>query len=175
MDELIPMLFAGLDDAYARLRRRLDGIIDAEYLWEPVPDVWTMRLTVGRWLPDRTASQPEEPDPAPVTTIAWRMWHIASFLASFVSPHLGGWPLVAPDGEWWAEATRAVQDLETAYAAFKERVTGLGENGIRTALGPDWGPYAEDSWADLVVHTLDELAHHGAEVALLRDLYRRLG
>jgi hypothetical protein len=26
--------------------------------------------------------------------------------------------------------------------------------------------------ADLVVHAFDELAHHGAEIALLRDLYR---
>jgi hypothetical protein len=26
-----------------------------------------------------------------------------------------------------------------------------------------------------VVHAQDELAHHGAEVALLRDLYLRLG
>ncbi|MCZ2837567.1 hypothetical protein [Modestobacter sp. VKM Ac-2985] len=27
-------------------------------------------------------------------------------------------------------------------------------------------------WADLLVHATDELAHHGAEIALLRDLYR---
>jgi hypothetical protein len=54
-------------------------------------------------------------------------------------------------------------------------VTALGEDGVRQPLGPAWGPYADDSWAALVVHAQDELAHHGAEVALLRDLYLRLG
>ncbi len=39
-------------------------------------------------------------------------------------------------------------------------------------LGPAWGPYGTDSLADLVLHILDEFIHHGAEVALLRDLYR---
>gem|GEM_PF-4928029 len=36
---------------------------------------------------------------------------------------------------------------------------------------PDWGPYAEATWLDLALRVLDELAHHGAEVGLLRDLY----
>ncbi|MDT4906149.1 MAG: hypothetical protein QOH52_4165, partial [Pseudonocardiales bacterium] len=57
----------------------------------------------------------------------------------------------------------------------RDRVTALGEDGVRQPLGPAWGPYADDSWAALVVHAQDELAHHGAEVALLRDLYLRLG
>jgi hypothetical protein len=48
----------------------------------------------------------------------------------------------------------------------------MGEDGIRTTLGPAWGPFAESTHADLVVHAHDELAHHGAEIALLRDLYR---
>ena len=40
--------------------------------------------------------------------------------------------------------------------------------------GPALGPYATDTWTALAVHVMDELAHHGAEIALLRDLYPRL-
>jgi len=47
----------------------------------------------------------------------------------------------------------------------------LGEDGIWEPMGPRWGPFAESPWAALVVHATDELAHHGAEIALLRDLW----
>jgi hypothetical protein len=40
-------------------------------------------------------------------------------------------------------------------------------------LGPAWYQFAEDPWAGLVLHARDEQSHHGAEVALLRDLYLR--
>lgn len=33
------------------------------------------------------------------------------------------------------------------------------------------GLYAESDTVDLVLHALDEVIHHGAEVGLLRDLY----
>ena len=37
--------------------------------------------------------------------------------------------------------------------------------------GPAEGPFAEYSRAELVLHINRELIHHGAEIALLRDLY----
>lgn len=39
------------------------------------------------------------------------------------------------------------------------------------AVGAIVGPYAEANTVDLVLHVLDEVIHHGAEVGLLRDLY----
>jgi len=38
--------------------------------------------------------------------------------------------------------------------------------------GPAEGPWAEASMAELVFHINREMLHHGAEIALLRDLYR---
>ncbi|MEO9137734.1 MAG: hypothetical protein ABI345_01580 [Jatrophihabitans sp.] len=90
-------------------------------------------------------------------------------------PALGDRPLERPVTEWYGEVDAALGALDTATAAFLERVTALGEDGISRPLGPDWGPYADDTWAALVVHALDEIAHHGAEIALMRDLYLRLG
>jgi hypothetical protein len=169
-DELVPLLFGGLDYVWDRLRTRLDGLSTAEYLWEPVGDVWTVRPTGDQWIADGGGP---DPDPAPVTTIAWRTWHVASeCLASYVSPALGEWPLPVTGREWFGTAEPARAALDSAYAVFRERVTGLGEDGLRTQLGPAWGPFADDTWAALAVHALDELAHHGAEIALLRDLHR---
>jgi hypothetical protein len=170
-NETLPLLFGGLDYVWDRLRTRLDGLTDDEYLWQPVGDVWTVRPDGSTWTAERTRA---EPDPPPVTTIAWRLWHIGSdCLATYVSPALGDWPLPVRGCEWYGQVEPALAALDTAYATFRERVTALGEEGIRTKLGPDWGPYADDTWAALALHALDELAHHGAEVALLRDLYRR--
>jgi hypothetical protein len=37
--------------------------------------------------------------------------------------------------------------------------------------GRSFGPYADDSTFALALHAQQEVAHHGAEIALLRDLY----
>lgn len=170
-DDLIPLLFSGIDYVWERLRSRVGGLTREEYLWEPAADVWNVRPDGDRWVVERIVPDPE---PAPITTIAWRLWHIASDCLASYSESLGGWPLEVTGREWYGEVEPALDAMDTAFAAFRSRVIGLGEDGIRQPLGPDWGPYADDSWAALVVHALDELAHHGAEVALLRDLYRQL-
>jgi DinB family protein len=168
----MPVLLLGIDDAWQRLWARIAGLGTDEYRWEPVPGCWTVRSDDGRWLADGSDT---DPDPAPVTTIAWRLWHIGSdCLASYVSRSLGDWPLPVRGHEWFGEADSALPVLQTAFETFRSRIEALGEDGLWQPLGPQWGPYAESTWADLVVHALDELAHHGAEVALLRDLYPRL-
>ena len=51
----------------------------------------------------------------------------------------------------------------------------LGEDGLARPCGPAEGPYAREPMATLVLHIHREVIHHGAEVALLRDLYRARG
>jgi hypothetical protein len=170
---VLPVLLFGWDDAWQRLDRRLAGLGDEEYLWEPVDDCWTVRRTDDGWLADW--AEPE-PDPAPVTTIAWRTWHLASdCLADYLSRSPAGRPLAVSGRSWHGDAATALRDLTTAAEAFRAAVVDLGEEGLRRPLGPAWGPYAEGSWAELAMHAIDELAHHGAELALLRDLYRWRG
>src|SRR5947207_14817459 len=88
--DLHPLVFGGFDYVYDRLRNRVADLDDAEYLWEPAPDMWTIHQTDGRWVADWARP---DPVPAPVTTIAWRSWHIADCLASYIAPHPGEWPL----------------------------------------------------------------------------------
>jgi hypothetical protein len=167
---VLAVLLRGWDDAWQRLDQRLTGLGDDEYLWEPAPGSWSVRPADGAWRADWADPDPE---PAPVTTIAWRIWHIASdCLASYLGRSPGGRPLAVTGTEWHGDAATALRDLRRAGSAFRDAMVALGEAGMRRQLGPAWGPYAEESWADLFVHAFDELAHHGAEIALLRDLYR---
>jgi hypothetical protein len=170
--DLTTLVLGGFDYVWGRFRSRVEGLTADEYLWEPVPGMWTVRPVDGRWVADW--AEPD-PDPAPVTTIAWRVWHIADCLASYVAPHLGDWPLPGAFRDWTPDVATALTDLDLAYDAFRQRIGDTGEEGLRRPLGPNWGRYADDPWAALVIHALDEVAHHGAEVALLRDLWRAGG
>lgn len=169
-ERLLPLVLTGFDEAWDRSRARLEGLTDEEYRWEPVPDCWTVRLGEDGWAVDRE----DDPDPPPVTTIAWRLWHLAAdCLADYVSG-LGPWPLRTRGRRWHPDAATALAELDAAHEAFRTRIVALGEHGIRRPLGPDWGPFAQSPWAALVIHAHDELAHHGAEIALLRDLHPRM-
>jgi DinB family protein len=71
----VRLLLSQMDEVYARLRERLAGLTDDEYLWEPVPGCWTIhRDQSGAWVVDYALPDPE---PAPVTTIGWRLVHLA--------------------------------------------------------------------------------------------------
>ena len=49
---------------------------------------------------------------------------------------------------------------------------GAGPDGLAREVGPAEGPWATSSMAELILHINRETLHHGAEIALLRDLYR---
>lgn len=169
-----PLLLGSLEYVWSRIRGRLRGLTVDEYLWEPVPDCWSVRPRPGGgwWEVDR----PEpELSPPPVTTIAWRLWHIGSdCLAGYTSQGLGPWPLEVTDREWYPAPGPALDALDQAWQAF---YAGPGEPWRGWALaasGTGMGGVRRGPWAGLVLHAQDELSHHGAEVALLRDLYLRI-
>jgi hypothetical protein len=163
-----------------QLRPRLDGLTDDEYRWEPVRRAWSVR-------PRGTATAPmaagrgdytidfafPEPDPAPVTTIAWRIAHlVVGVFGMRAAGHFGGPPMDYENHEYPGNAAGALAQLDESYAAWTAGVRALGDEGLRRPCGPVEGPYAEAPMATLVLHINREAIHHGAEIALLRDLYR---
>ena len=50
-------------------------------------------------------------------------------------------------------------------------VRSLDDADLAQPCGPAEGPYAEEPMTTLVLHINREVIHHGAEIALLRDLY----
>ena len=163
----------------SQLRERLKGLTDDEYFWEPVPGCWNVR-------PRGTGTAPVQagtgavtidfafppPDPAPFTTISWRLGHvIVGVLAMRNAAHFGRPATDYPSFEYAATAGEALAQLDAEYAAWLAGVESLGEDGLARPCGDAEGPYAGDSMARLVLHINRELIHHLSEVCLLRDLY----
>ncbi|PVZ04938.1 DinB family protein [Actinomycetospora cinnamomea] len=162
------------------LRPRLDGLTDEQYLWEPAPGAWSVRPR-DRAVTPMAAGAGEmvidfaypEPDPPPVTTVAWRLGHlIVGVLAMRVAGHFGGPPVDYGSHHYAATARGAIAQFDEAYAAWTAGVRALGEDGLAAPCGPSEGPYADEPMALLVLHINRELLHHGAEIALLLDLHR---
>jgi hypothetical protein len=161
------------------LRPRLEGITTDEYFWEPVAGCWSIRPRgearteiaggSGEWVAEFALP---EPTPAPVTTIAWRMAHIWMLFAERSASHFGREPISYASAEYAGDPQTALAKIDEDYARWMKGVGELGLDGLARPVGPAEGPYAEHPYATLVLHISREAIHHGAEVLLLRDLYR---
>ncbi|WP_414635858.1 DinB family protein [Amycolatopsis sp.] len=115
-----------------------------------------------------------EPDPPPVTTIAWRIAHIVvGVLGARTASHFGGPPADLDTFDYADDAKPALAQLDAAYERWIDGVRGLGEDGLSRPCGPAEGPYAKFPLSALILHINRETIHHGGEILLLRDLYRR--
>lgn len=160
-------------------RPRLDGLTDDEYLWEPVPGAWSVRprdqakTAMAAGAGDLVIEfEYPEPVPAPVTTIAWRLGHvIVGIFGARNASHFGGPPMDYSTVEWPGDAATALAMLDDGYARWVEGVRGLDEARLAEPVGEAEGPYADRTYAALVLHIHREAIHHLAEVALLRDLF----
>lgn len=136
-----------LDHAWERLWNRMAGLTDREWSWRPV-------------------------DADDKITIRWRLFHIAEVLTQSRN---WTWLAVTPpeaklDNGGADCAQDALASVDSAYAAFRELVT-FESVDLTAAIGPAAGPYGSATRRSLVLRITDELIHHGAEAALLRDLY----
>jgi hypothetical protein len=167
----------------ALFRPRLEGITDAELWWEPVAGAWTLRPGDDgehryEWPP---GSQGEEPPP--FTTLVWRLCHL-------VYPALAKWALELegdPDAEAKAyalvfpsTADEAVAVTDECWDRWRGAVGSLTDTDMWRSLQgaglaidvPVMRLGAGDPFVNYMLHQHRELIHHGAEICLLRDLYR---
>ena len=165
------LLLAHLDFAWDRLRPRLDGLTDAEFVWEPVPDCWSVRRQDdGTFMADWAAP---EPDPAPFTNIAWRLAHIGFHLNMRANHNFGDGTLTPFNARWPGSAADALAWADTGFAAYRVGVGDLSDDALdrKPNMPPGWLDNRFPTAMNIQDTTL-ELTHHGAEIALLRDLYR---
>ena len=154
-----------------RLALRCEGLTDEEYLWAPTSDAWTIRPDPdrpGRWTYDYDF---EPPPPAPVTSISWRLVHIIADNEIYWEYAFGPRERTFPDLDVPSTAGEAMQ----AWCTSRQSIT----DWLRTATDADLSEPRPSHLGDpktageVVRILLDEQVHHGAEIALLRDLYLR--
>ena len=190
-DRVLGVVLDQIDVWWGWFQRRVDGLSDDEYFWEPAPGCWTVRRQAdGRYSFDPwPLPYWPPPNPAPVTTIAWRLVHMTQdgrsrkygFAPDGPSPSLAyeGWPdwgdLDPSDCPGSADA--ALAQLSARFEQWREAIATLDGKRVWEPLGDREGVDsmrlgANDPFINVVQHINRELIHHGAEVALLRDLYR---
>jgi hypothetical protein len=167
--EVAVALLDSLDSMTGQLFARLDGLTAEEYLWELAVGMWSVRRRDdGAVTVDGAGVR--EIAPAPVTTIAWRLWHLSvDCLDDYTRRLLGDGRDIEPDARWVLDADQAIARLAASWERYRGALTG--RSSWWDELGPAWGPWSHHSAVDMALHAGNELVHHGAEIALLRDLY----
>ncbi|MGW6281758.1 DinB family protein [Kribbella sp. NPDC055071] len=159
------------DFAWQRLRGRVEDMTDEEYLWEPFNGSWSIRKTDAGFASDGAWIAPE---PAPFTTLAWRITHIVDMLQGERTATWFGHQPAADDGTppvpGTADEARAA--LDHAYDVWRRRLASLSQDDLDRPMGPIAGMWSESDGTSFALHILDELIHHGAEVGAVRDFYR---
>ena len=162
-----------------QVRARLAGLTDEEYFWSPVPDPWTVHPRTG---PDQAGGGDfvidfayPEPEPAPFTTIAWRLGHvIVGVLAMRNASHFGAPPADYGTWEYAGDAVTALAQLDTQLEVWSAGLRGLDDRALQVPVGDKEPAHPDAPMADLVLHIHRELIHHLAEVSLLRDLHTHM-
>lgn len=173
-------LLQQFDFALDRLVTRLDGLTDDEYFWEPVPGCWNIRpreqrrtdkwIGGGGWVMEIDVP---EPDPPPVTTIAWRMFHLASGLALRADYTTGTRAMTEEDIDTPATATAGIELLVVSGDIWRTVLTESTDADLsQIGRSQFWGLDPKLPFLDIVWWVNQEMLHHGGEIALLRDLYQ---
>lgn len=160
------------EDAYDRVRERVEGLSDAEYFWEPAPGCWRVFFDErsGRW--DHDYAEPD-PDPAPLTTIGWRLAHIATCKVMYHEWAFGRreltWLTIPTPGS----SRAAIEMLEEGHGHLVADLQTLAEADLDRPALTNWG----EEWPmwRIFLTMIDHDVHHGAEIGALRDLYRATG
>lgn len=187
------------------LGRVWDRLSDDELFWEPVPGSWGVRrrdacesrepFGSGEWVVDFDGPVSMS-DPAPMTTIGWLLWHIAStpgrlteidFLGGGHTMSSGWTSPYLTEHSIFIHASDAVQTLGEGWMGLKAALGTASDDRLETltsgytyagqppinghfVAGP---PGPERLAVYFVASVLNEISHHGSQICALRDLYAR--
>lgn len=160
-----------LEPFYDRFRERLIGLSDEEYLWEPVENCLSVSDEAGAFVTGGPTKV------GPFTTIAWRMCHIGDFLRDERNARWFGREPEAlnEDIRHPLDADGGIAYVEESWLIWTGLIASMSVDELWEPLGPIAGPYGDGERFGLIIHIMDELIHHAAEVGVVRDLYAARG
>lgn len=169
----VDLLRKQLDIAWALFEYHLEGLDDADCLWEPAPGSWTVRPdAAGRWAADW--AEPE-PDPVPATTIGWISWHIGFWWTTTLGHCFRGGAPERAEIAWPGTAEAAIAWLRQLKDDWRASLLPLTDAELdsteRTRTLP-WG--GEFTLGDVAGWVTVELTKNVAEIGQLRILRRAL-
>jgi len=166
----VELLRVQMAEAYDELLVLCEGLTEDEFFWEPVPGMWTVFHEHGRW-----TYHYEEPDPmpAPVTTIGWRLVHIALCKVIYHEWAFGPRRLDFVSIENPGDVASADAMLRDGQRLLEGDLASLDDAALDRPVLTNWG----EEWPAWRIFwtMIDHDVHHGAEIGTLRDLYRTLG
>ena len=171
MGAAVELLARTMSETFHDMRSRLHGLTEDEFFWAPVPESWTVfRDERGRW--DHHYDEPE-PEPAPFTTLAWRLTHLAMCKVMYHEHAFGPARMTWETIETPSTPEAALDMLDTGHALLTEDLAELADGDLERPVSTNWGetwPAWRIFWT-MIHHD----AHHGGEIGVLRDLYRLTG
>lgn len=165
----VNFLLRQLDDAWRRLQAWLTELTEAEFQWRPSDNVWHLEKRNGRWtIPYAWIP----PDPAPLTTIAWGMAHLATSKVLTVEYAFGEGKRKLADLDLPPDAAGMSDYLAESHSLFLKAVASLTDADLPHLRYTEWGE--QHSTAQIVGSAILHDVEHGAQIAKLREFYRHL-
>jgi DinB superfamily len=164
----IDLLAFQMEEAYSVMRQRLDGLTDDEFMWAPVSDPWTVfRDEDAGWT---YHYEEPDPEPAPFTTIGWRLVHVALCKVIYHEWAYGPRLLNFINVDNPHDVESSITMLERGQDLLVEDLSSLSDDDLDTEVLTNWGE-AWPAWR-IFWTMIDHDSHHGGEIGALRDLYR---
>lgn len=142
---------------------RLDGLTEDEFVWAPFGAVSEVEFGAYGVA-------------GPLTTIKWRLQHVAADvfgmrLATLLEPPLVTRAEYRADLRYPETCGDCIVWLEDVYTRWVRAIERLDAAEWDREAGPEEPRYGDHPFGALVLHIHREAIHHGAEILTLRDLY----
>ncbi|GLW10298.1 DNA damage-inducible protein DinB [Microtetraspora sp. NBRC 13810] len=173
----IPLLRWQLDVSWSLTALNLEKLTDEECVWEPAPGSWSVRpQSDGSWAADWAMP---EPDPVPMTSVGWVMWHVGfwwdhAYSHTFGDAYASGKTLdftaSAAVTPWPGSAEAGVAWLTACRDRWAEALDSLTEDDLGSTARSGWFAGGDLPLGQVLAWVNIELMKNAGEIGLLRRL-----
>ncbi|MBI3738211.1 MAG: DinB family protein [Chloroflexi bacterium] len=163
----VESLLRQCDDVWSRVQEYLAGIRADEFAWSPINNVWHLIEQNGRWTIPYAWVPPQ---PAPFTTIAWRMAHMAANKVLVLDHAFGKRQARLANLNLPADAEGMMNYLRDCHLPLRAQIEQLNDADLATPRYTEWGEQrpTERIIVSAILHDME----HGAQIATVREFYR---